>query len=137
MRIYLVESKLVHILRITWYNLIGPIFCIGVRDCYSGIQLTLSDKYHETVWYIFPTVDKSSIDIFIIFLNEIHFLFRFLSYVGELWTYLYCYHKNGNNVNHDQFLKLKKLSWSKSGIIFITHFGSSGSKPYGSLYWRD
>ena len=25
-----------------------------------------------------------------------------LCYVGELWTYLHSYHKNGNNVSHDQ-----------------------------------
>ena len=30
------------------------------------------------------------------------FLFHFINYVGELWTYLHCYHINGNNVNHDQ-----------------------------------
>ena len=29
-----------------------------------------------------------------------HFLFYFI--VGELSTYLHCYHKNGNNVNHGQ-----------------------------------
>ena len=30
------------------------------------------------------------------------FVRRFLviSYVGQLWTYLHCYHKNGNDVNH-------------------------------------
>ena len=32
------------------------------------------------------------------------FLFHFISYVGELWTSLHCYHKNGNNVNHGQML---------------------------------
>ena len=31
------------------------------------------------------------------------FLFHFISYVGELWTYLNCYHKNGNNVYHGQW----------------------------------
>ena len=28
--------------------------------------------------------------------------FHFISYVGELWTSLHCYHTNGNNVNHGQ-----------------------------------
>ena len=45
-----------------------------------------------------------------------HFLFHFISNV--LWTYLHCYLKNDNNVNHCEFF----YSW----VELI----SSGSKPF-------
>ena len=35
-------------------------------------------------------------------ISSTHFLVHFNNYVGELWTYLHCYLKNGNNVNHGQ-----------------------------------
>ena len=39
----------------------------------------------------------------------IHFLFHVISYVGELWTYLHCYHKNGNKKCLRQCAKLQYL----------------------------
>ena len=51
-----------------------------------------------------------------------HVSFHFISYVGELWTYLHCYHTNGSNVNHGQWF-LAAMSSSRS--YDVTEYGRS------------
>ena len=41
-------------------------------------------------------------------------VFHFNRYVGELWTYLCCYHNNGNNVNQGQLLFIVE-----AGLILV------------------
>lgn len=58
------------------------------------------------------------------------FLFHFISYVVELWTYLHCYLKNGNNVNHCEIFYSWVNQFAVEAIYSWVELISSGSNPF-------